>query len=83
MFINDRDKGLRAANDKLRDRIIKAICAYHLIDNFTTKFSCTLKPLFWRICCVNSKARFKALINKLQEINSLVAQYLLDTQPEL
>jgi hypothetical protein len=83
VFISDRDKGLKAADDELRDKIIRAICAYHLINNFTTKFSRTLKPLFWRICRVNSKAKFKALINKLREINSLAAQYLLDAQPEL
>jgi hypothetical protein len=83
VFISDRDKGLGAADDKLGDRIIKAICAYYLMDNFTTKFSRTLKPLFWRICRVNSKARFEALINKLREINSLAAQYLLNAQPEL
>jgi hypothetical protein len=83
VFISDRDKGLGAADDELGDRIIRAICAYHLIDNFTTKFSRTLKPLFWRIFRVNSKARFEALIDELQEINSLAAQYLLDAQPEL
>ena len=36
VFISDRDKGLRAANNKLGDQIIRAICAYYLIDNFTT-----------------------------------------------
>ena len=46
IFISNRDKGLGAADNKLRDRIIKAVCAYHLMDNFTTKFSCTLKLLF-------------------------------------
>ena len=39
VFISDRDKGLGAADDELRDKIIKAICAYYLIDNFTAKFS--------------------------------------------
>jgi hypothetical protein len=38
VFISDRDKGLGAADDELRDKVIKAACAYHLIDNFTTKF---------------------------------------------
>jgi hypothetical protein len=46
IFILDRDKGLAATNNKLRDRIIKVICAYYLIDNFITKYSRTLKPLF-------------------------------------
>ena len=46
IFISNCDKGLGAADNKLRDRIIKAVCAYHLMDNFTTKFSCTLKLLF-------------------------------------
>jgi hypothetical protein len=73
VFISDRDKGLEAADDKLRDYVIRAICAYYLIDNFTTQYSRTLKPLFWRICRVNSKARFEFLINKLQEINNLTA----------
>jgi transposase-like protein len=56
VFISDRDKGLGAADDKLGDRVIRAICAYYLIDNFTTQYSCTLKPLFWRICRANLKA---------------------------
>ena len=77
MFISDRDKGLRAADDELEDKIIRAICAY------PTKFSRTLKPLFWRICRVNSMARFDALIDELRQINSLATQYLLDAQPEL
>jgi hypothetical protein len=45
MFISDRDKSLGAADDKLGDRIIKAVCVYYLTDNFTTKFSRMLKPL--------------------------------------
>ena len=46
VFISDHNKSLGAADDELGDRIIRAVCAYYLIDNFTTKFSCTLKPLF-------------------------------------
>jgi hypothetical protein len=46
VFISDYNKGLKAADNKLKDRIIKAICAYYLIDNFTTKFFYILKPLF-------------------------------------
>jgi hypothetical protein len=42
----DRDKGLSTANNALEDKIIRAICAYHLIDNFTVKYNRTLKPLF-------------------------------------
>jgi hypothetical protein len=78
MFILDRDKGLGAADDKLGDRVIRAICTYYLIDNFTTRYSRTLKPLFWRICRANSKVRFDSLIDELQEINEHAAQYLLD-----
>jgi hypothetical protein len=52
-FISDRDKGLGAADDELGDGTIRAICAYHLMDNFTTKFSRTLKPLFWKIARAN------------------------------
>ena len=83
IFISNRDKGLGAADNELGDGIIKAVCAYHLMDNFTTKFSRTLKPLFWSICRANSKARFKALIQELRQINELAAQYLLDAQPKL
>jgi hypothetical protein len=36
MFISDYNKGLGAADNKLKDRVIKAICAYYLIDNFIT-----------------------------------------------
>jgi hypothetical protein len=36
MFILDRDKGLKAADNKLEDKVIKAICAYYLINNFIT-----------------------------------------------
>jgi len=46
IFISDRDKGLGAADNELGDGIIRAVCAYYLMDNFTTKFSRTLKPLF-------------------------------------
>ena len=49
VFISDCDKGLGATDDELRDRIIRVVCTYHLIDNFTTKFSRTLKLLFWSI----------------------------------
>ena len=46
IFILDRDKGLDATDDELGQNIIRAICAQHLKENFTTKFSRTLKPLF-------------------------------------
>jgi len=65
VFISDRDKGLAAADSELGEEIIQAICAYHLMDNFTVKFSRTLKPLFWSICCANLVARFDALIEEL------------------
>ena len=83
VFISDRDKGLGAADDELGDRIIRAVCAYHLMDNFATKFSRTLKPLFWSIARANSKARFETLIDELREVNSAAALYLLTAQPEL
>jgi hypothetical protein len=73
MFISDRNKGLSATDDKLGDKVIRAVCAYYLMDNFTTKFSRTLKPLFWRICRANLKARFESLIDKLRKINELAA----------
>ena len=56
VFISDHDKSLGAADDKLRDRIIRVVCTYYLIDNFTTKFSYTLKLLFWSIYQANLKA---------------------------
>jgi hypothetical protein len=83
VFISDRDKGLRAVDDELGENILRAVCVQHLKDNFTTRFSCTLKPLFWRIVRVNSVARFDSVIEELQKVNPLAAQYLLDTQPEL
>jgi hypothetical protein len=46
VFISDCDKGLKAADDKLGDKVIRAICAYYLINNFTTQYSRMLKPLF-------------------------------------
>jgi len=46
IFISNRDKGLAAIEGKLGKGIIRAICAYHLIDNFIVKYSYTLKPLF-------------------------------------
>jgi hypothetical protein len=79
VFISDRNKGFKAADNELKDYVIKAICAYCLINNFMTRYSRTLKPLFWRICCANLKARFEFLINKLQEINNLAAQYLFNS----
>jgi hypothetical protein len=36
MFILDYNKGLRAADNKLKDKVIKAVCAYYLINNFIT-----------------------------------------------
>jgi hypothetical protein len=53
------------------------------MDNFTIRYSCTLKPLFWRICPANSKVRFDSLIDELREVNELAAQCLLDAEPEL
>jgi hypothetical protein len=44
--ISDDDKDLGAADDELGDRIIKSVCVCHLIDNFITKFSRTLKTTF-------------------------------------
>jgi hypothetical protein len=82
-FISDRVKGLGAADDELGDGIIRAICAYHLMDNFTTKFSRTLKPLFWKIARANLKARFESLMDELREINLAAALYLELAQPEL
>ena len=55
VFISDRNKGLSTADDKLGDRIIRAVYTYYLIDNFATKFSYILKPLFWSIMRTNSK----------------------------
>ena len=46
MFISDHNKGLGATNDKLGDRVIRAIYTYYLINNFTTRYSRMLKPLF-------------------------------------
>jgi hypothetical protein len=46
IFISDCDKGLAAIKGKLGKGIIKAVCAYYLIDNFIVKYSYTLKPLF-------------------------------------
>ena len=83
VFISDRDKGLVAADDELGENILRAVCAQHLKDNFTTRFSRTLKPLFWRIVRANSVARFDALIEELRKANPLAAQYLLDAEPEL
>ena len=71
VLISDRDKGLEAADDELGDRIIRAICVYYLMDNFTTRYSRTLKPLFWRIYQANSKVRFDFLIDKLRKVNKL------------
>ena len=46
VFISDRDKGIAVADDELGDRVLRAVCAQHLKENFTTKYSRTLKPLF-------------------------------------
>jgi hypothetical protein len=77
IFILDRDKGLNATNDKLGQNIIRAICAQHLKENFTTKYSCTLKPLFWRIIRANLIARFNGAIKELRLVNPNVVAYLL------
>jgi hypothetical protein len=47
ILISDRDKGIAATEEELGQYIVRAVCCYHLKDNFTTKFSRTLKPLFW------------------------------------
>jgi hypothetical protein len=36
MFLLNCDKGLRAANNKLENKVIKAIYTYYLINNFIT-----------------------------------------------
>jgi hypothetical protein len=69
VFISDRDKGPAAADIDLGDRIHRAICAQHLKDSFTTKFSRILKPLFWQILRANTVARFDGLMAKLKEPN--------------
>jgi hypothetical protein len=46
IFISDCDKRLATIEGKLSKGIIKAVCAYYLIDNFIVKYSYTLKPLF-------------------------------------
>ena len=56
IFISGRGKDLGAADEELGDRIIRAVYTYYLTDNFMTKFSRTLKPLFWKIARANSKA---------------------------
>jgi len=48
-----------------------------------TKFSYTLKPLFWLIINANSISRFDALILKLRGANNNAADYLLDSNPSL
>jgi hypothetical protein len=78
VFISDRDKGLRAADNELGENILRAVYTQHLKDNFTTRYSRTLRPLFWRIIRANSVARFDALIDELRKVNPLTAQYLLD-----
>jgi hypothetical protein len=59
------------------------MCYHYLKDNFTTKFSYTLKPLFWLIINANSILRFDALILKLCGANNDAADYLLDSNPSL
>jgi hypothetical protein len=36
VFISDCNKGFKAIDNELEDYVIRAICAYYLIDNFTT-----------------------------------------------
>ena len=65
MFISNRNKGLGATDNELSKNILRAVYAQHLKDNFTTRFSRTLKPLFWRIIRINLVARFNAIIEEL------------------
>jgi hypothetical protein len=83
ILISDRDKGIAAAEEELGQYIIWAVCCHHLKDNFTIKFSRTLKPLFWSIVNTNSISRFDALILKLCEANNNAADYLLASKPSL
>lgn len=83
VFISDRDKGLLAADGEFGGEIIRAIYAYHLIDNFTTKYSRTLKPLFWSICYANSITRFDGLIKELRALNPEAATYQLSAELKL
>jgi hypothetical protein len=82
ILISDRDKWIAAA-EELGQYILRAVCCHHLKDNFTTKFSRTLKPLFWSIVNANSVSRFDALILKLREANNDAADYLLASNPSL
>jgi hypothetical protein len=83
ILISDRDKGIAAAEEELGQYIVRAVCCHYLKDNFTTKFSRTLKPLFWSIVNANSISRFDALILKLRGANNDAADYLLDSNPSL
>ena len=83
ILISNWDKGIAAAEEELGQYIVRAVCCHHLKDNFTIKFSCTLKPLFWLIINANSVLRFNALILKLRGANNDAADYLLDSNPSL
>lgn len=64
VLVSDRNKRIAAAEPKLGDEIIRAVCCRHLKENFTSKFSRTLEPLFWQIARANTKAIFDGLIKK-------------------
>ena len=78
IFISDKDKGIALADHVLSDNILWIIYAYYLKDNFTTKFSHTLKPLFWSIIWANLKAWFTRLIEDLWKVNIEAVTYLLE-----
>jgi hypothetical protein len=81
VLISDRDKGIAAAEDELGDHIIRAVCCQHLKENFTSKFSRTLKPLFWEIARAPTVQKFDAAIEKLRAANNDAANYLILSDP--
>lgn len=83
VLISDRDKGIAAAEDELGDRIVRAVCCQHFKENFTTKFSRTLKPLFWKIANTTTVLKFDACITELRAVNNKAADYLILSDPRL
>jgi hypothetical protein len=51
--------------------------------NFTTKFSHTLKPLFWKIANATTILKFDAYITELRVINNETIDYLILLNPRL
>lgn len=75
-LISDRDKGLLAAEKILGVHVTRAICCFHLKENFVKRYTRALEHLFWSLANSKTHDEYASRMSKLRDINSQAADYL-------